>query len=126
MLFAIPAVVRCLCSNPPTPGLLNSAWAAAGGILGALVNVVSLQINHQSLTEPVKRGLTFGPGLGATVAWFVYLGALFDVVTINIGAPSEGPPSFPRAVVLGGLAGFGWDVVLGRIRARAKEFTEEE
>jgi hypothetical protein len=67
-------------------------------------------MNHQSIVERVKRGLTFEPGLGAVVAWFVYLGASLGAITINAGSVSAQLPAFAPSVVLGGIAGFIWDV----------------
>lgn len=121
-LFVAPPVARsCFPTGAEADTLLNSAWAAAAGIVGALVNVVSIQMNHQSIVERVKRGLAFEPGLGAVVAWFVYLGASLGAITINVGSVSAQLPAFAPSVVLGGIAGIIWDVVLGRIRARAED-----
>jgi hypothetical protein len=117
-------VRSCLLSPLSDNTLLNSAWAAAAGILGALVNVASIQMNHQGLVERVKRGLTFEPGLGAVVGWFVFLGASLGVVTINVGTLATRLPDFAPTVVLGGVAGFVWDVILGRIRARAEDLRQ--
>ena len=127
MLFLVPPITRsCLSSLPADNTLLNSAWAAAAGILGALVNVVSIQMTHQSRVERVKRGLNFEPGLGAVVAWIVFLAASLGIVTINVGTIVTRLPDFAPTVVLGGVAGFVWEIILGRIRARAEDLTKGE
>ena len=81
-------------------------------------------MSHQGLVERVKRGLAFEPGLGAIVAWFVFLGASLGVVTINAGSIATNLPDFAPTVVIGGVTGFAWDVVLGRIRARTEDRTQ--
>jgi len=81
-------------------------------------------MNHQALVERVKRGLVFEPGLGAIVAWFVFFAASLDLITINVGTIPTRLPDFASTVVLGGFAGFVWDVILGRLRARAKDLAE--
>jgi hypothetical protein len=77
---------------------------------------------QQSLKQRIRRGLVFEPPVGALVAFFVYLGAQLGVVTFNVGTSSAS--EFARWVLLGGLAGFTWDIVLGRVRARVEDAKE--
>ena len=121
-LLVVPFFLSCSaegCSSSERPVLRALPWAVGGGLLGALLSVLSIQMIQQSLKQRVRRGLVFEPPVGALVAFFVYLGAQLGVVSFNLGTSSGS--EFARWALLGGLAGFTWDIVLGRVRARIED-----
>ena len=63
------------CPSSERPIVRALPWALGGGLLGALLSVLSIQMVQQSLKQRVRRGLVFEPPVGALVAFFVYLGA---------------------------------------------------
>ena len=113
----------CAPTEPERPILHALPWALGGGLLGALLSVLSIQMVQGSLKQRVRRGLVFEPPVGALVAFFVYLGAQLGIVTFNMGE-STSNSEFARWVLLGGLSGFAWDVVIGRVRARIADAQE--
>ena len=125
VLLVLPFCIACpngTCTSTERSILRALPWALGGGILGALLSILTIQMVQGSLKQRVRRGLVFEPPVGALVAFFVYLGAQLDIVTFNVTASSTS--EFARWVLLGGLSGFAWDVVVGRVRARITDATE--
>ena len=122
VLLVTPFCVSCSsqpCQPSECPILRALPWVLGGGVLGSLLSVLSIQMVQQSLKQRVRRGLVFEPPVGGLVAFFVYLGAQLGAVSFNLG--TSGTSEFARWVLLGGLAGFAWDVVIGRVRARLED-----
>lgn len=94
-------------------------WAIGGGLLGAVLSILSIQMVQQSLKPRVQRGLIFEPPVGALVGFFVFLAAKIGVVSTTLGAADA--PEFYKVVLLGGVSGFAWDVVLSWARARIED-----